>query len=83
MIFKTLYFENPYSRIVEMIRKDLVKSLEQRGINLTNLTIDMDREMINISIGIATEGESPVELNGLTSFNNALHGQNPRNLLFR
>ncbi|MCX7921680.1 MAG: hypothetical protein N3B21_06665 [Clostridia bacterium] len=52
MIFKQRFVENPYEKLVECIKRDLILNLQRKGIDIFKLDIDMKSDKVNVSLHI-------------------------------
>lgn len=53
MFFKTQAIENRYDKLAEKIKKDLVKTLQRQGINISMVDINIKSGNLNVSVGIS------------------------------
>lgn len=52
MFFRRGVFENPYDRLADKIRKDLLETLQKKGVIISRIRVDMDTDMMNVSMNI-------------------------------
>lgn len=52
MLLKNKPNGNPYSEIEEKIKKELASTLERKGIDISNIHIDLSKGNINVSLNI-------------------------------
>lgn len=52
MFFRRSVFENQYDRLAEKIRKDLLETLQKKGVVISKIKVDMDMDRMNLSMNI-------------------------------
>lgn len=52
MFLRPRIVENPYSKVAEMIRRDLMMIFQKKGISCSKVKIDMKQDNMNISVCI-------------------------------
>lgn len=52
MLFRSTVIENVYSELEEKIKKDIVSSLQKKGVNISQVQIDLSSGSVNVSVSI-------------------------------
>lgn len=52
MFFRRSLFENPYDKLADKIRKDLLETLQKKGVVISKIKVDMDFDRMNVSLNL-------------------------------
>ena len=52
MFFRRGVFENPYDRLADKIRKDLLDTLQKKGVVISKIKVDMAIDRMNVSMNL-------------------------------
>lgn len=52
MFLRRGVFENPYDRIADKIRKELLETLQKKGVVISKIKVDMDIDKMNLSMNL-------------------------------
>ncbi len=52
MFFKRSVFENPYDRLADKVKKDLLETLQKKGVVISKIKVDMDMDKMNVSMNL-------------------------------
>ncbi len=52
MFFRRGTVENPYDRLADKIRKELLETLQKKGVVISRIKVDMDMDKMNVSMNL-------------------------------
>ena len=52
MYFRHGVFENSYDRLTDKIRRDLLETLQKKGVVISKIKVDMDTDRMNVSMNL-------------------------------